>query len=682
MCRGSKSKLSPSNLGMENEFQKQKCSVLLELSASDNIEAFRYEVEEKGLNVDEPSFWYGRRFGSKKMGFEERTPLMIAAMFGNTKVLKYIIGSDKVDVNRSCGSDRVTALHCATSGGSSSSLEIVKLLLDASADPNCVSANGNKPVDLIVPGFKSTSYSRKAMEMLLTGNSSYVEDEQVFTQEGDQLKVGSPQLSKEGTEKKEYPIDISLPDINNGIYGSDEFRMFSFKIKPCSRAYSHDWTECPFVHPGENARRRDPKKYPYSCVPCPEFRKGTCPKADACEYAHGVFESWLHPAQYRTRLCKDETGCARKVCFFAHRPEELRPVYASTGSAMPSPRSTAVSAAEMSTMSPITLGPSSFSLPATSTPPMSPLAAASSSPKNGSLWQNKVTLTPPALQLPGSRLKSALSARDFDLGMELLGLDNQQKQQQQQQQLLDEISRLSSPSCWNKDVSRIGELKPTNLDDVFGSLDPSMLPQMQGMSLKPSTPTQLQSPNGLQIRQNLNQLRSSYPTNLSSSPVRKPSSYGLDSSASAVAAALMNSRSAAFAKRSQSFIDRGAVAHLQGLTAAANSATMMSSNLSDWSSPDGKLDWGIQGDELNKLKKSASFGFRNNNTGMRTTTMTSAADEPDVSWVNSLVKDVPSDRSELFDSEKQQRYHLSKGVHDILPPWVEQMYIEQEQMVA
>jgi hypothetical protein len=42
---------------------------------------------------------------------------------------------------------------------------------------------------------------------------------------------------------------------------------------------------------------------------------------------------------------------------------------------------------------------------------MSPLAG-SSSPKSGNLWQNKINLTPPSLQLPGSRLKSALSARD------------------------------------------------------------------------------------------------------------------------------------------------------------------------------------------------------------------------------------------------------------------------------
>lgn len=681
MCTGPKSKLSSASFAMEGEFQRQRdgffcgCSVLLELAASNDIKAFGREVEEKGFDVNDASFWYGRRIGSKKMAFEERTPLMIAAMFGSAEVLKYIIQTGKADVNRVSGSDKVTALHCAVAGGSSSSLEIVKLLLDASADVNCVNANGNKPVDLIWPSLKSSSHSRrKAMESMLKGDSSIEEDDQEEVLQ----KMAMPLYSKEGAEKKEYPIDISLPDINNGIYGTDDFRMYTFKVKPCSRAYTHDWTECPFAHPGENARRRDPRKYPYSCVPCPEFRKSACQKGDACEYAHGVFESWLHPAQYRTRLCKDEMGCTRKVCFFAHKPEELRPVYASTGSAMPSPKSHSAGALDMTMMSPLALSSSSLPMPTTSTPPMSPLAA-TSSPKSGNLWQNKINLTPPALQLPGSRLKTTLSARDLDYEMELLGLESHASQQQQQQQLIDEIIRLSSPPCWNKEFSRIGDLKPNNLDDVLGSLDSSMLSQYQGLSLKPSTPTQLQSPSGLQMRQNMNQLRASYPANLSSSPVRKPSSFGFDSSA-AVAAAVMNSRSQAFAKRSQSFIDRGAVNHRPGFTAAGNSGSPMSSGFSDWSSPNGKLDWGIQGDELNKLRKSASFGFRD--TGATTpAVMPSAADEPDISWVNSLVKDVPHDSAGRFAAEQQQYKH-GKGGHEVLPPWVEQLYIEQEQMVA
>ncbi|CAK7325872.1 unnamed protein product [Dovyalis caffra] len=676
MCRGSKGDSCPSNPIMEDKSYSQKdtfsykCSVLLELAASDDLAGFKTEVEQKGLDIDEASYWYGRRIGSKSMGFEERTALMIAAMFGSTDVLKYIIETGKVNVNRVCGSEKVTALHCVVAGCADSSVGIVKFLLDASADPNMVDANGNKPGDLFALSSKCLCNSRKkVIELLLKG-------ERLSGDEEEKLIV-MPQLAKEATEKKEYPLDVTLPDINNGMYGTDEFRMYSFKVKPCSRAYSHDWTECPFVHPGENARRRDPKKYPYSCVPCPEFRKGTCQKGDSCEYAHGVFESWLHPAQYRTRLCKDETGCARKVCFFAHKPEELRPVYASTGSAMPSPRSTS-SAVDMATLSPLALGSSSLPLPATSTPPMSPLAVASSSPKNGGLWQNKVSLTPPALQLPGSRLKTAYCARDLNLEMELLGLESYSSQFQHQQ-LRDEMSGLSSPSHWS---NRIADLKPANLDDVFGSLDPSLMSPLQGVSLKAGTPTQLQSPNGLQIRQNMNQLRSSYPAaNLSSSPARNPTSYGFDSSA-AVAAAVMNSRSSAFAKRSQSFIDRGAVPNRLGLTAAANSASMMSSNLLDWSSPNGKLDWGIQADELNKLKKSASFGFRSNNNPATTAAnlTVSHVDEPDVSWVNSLVKDVPPAERTSFVAEKQ--YSLGKGVRESLPPWMEQMYIEQEQMVA
>ncbi|KAJ0776971.1 putative transcription factor C3H family [Helianthus annuus] len=78
-------------------------------------------------------------------------------------------------------------------------------------------------------------------------------------------------------------------DINEGVYGTDEFRMHMFKVKPCSRAYSHDWTKCPFVHPGENARRHDPRKHQYTCVLCPAFRKGSCVKGDLCEFAYGAF---------------------------------------------------------------------------------------------------------------------------------------------------------------------------------------------------------------------------------------------------------------------------------------------------------------------------------------------------------------------------------------------------------
>ncbi|KAH7533386.1 hypothetical protein FEM48_Zijuj04G0125300 [Ziziphus jujuba var. spinosa] len=113
-------------------------------------------------------------------------------------------------------------------------------------------------------------------------------------------------------------------DDSDDPYSSDHFRMYEFKIRRCTRSRSHDWTDCPFVHPGEKARRRDPRRHHYSGTVCPEYRRGGCSRGDSCEFAHGVFECWLHPARYRTEACKDGKNCKRKVCFFAHTPRQLR----------------------------------------------------------------------------------------------------------------------------------------------------------------------------------------------------------------------------------------------------------------------------------------------------------------------------------------------------------------------
>ncbi|KAE8669713.1 Zinc finger CCCH domain-containing protein 2 [Hibiscus syriacus] len=108
-------------------------------------------------------------------------------------------------------------------------------------------------------------------------------------------------------------------------YGGDHFSIYEFKVRKCTRSRSHDWTDCPFVHPGEKARRRDPRQYRYSSTICSDFRQGGgCPRGDDCEFAHGVFECWLHPTRYRTEACKDGKNCKRKVCFFAHSSRELR----------------------------------------------------------------------------------------------------------------------------------------------------------------------------------------------------------------------------------------------------------------------------------------------------------------------------------------------------------------------
>lgn len=118
---------------------------------------------------------------------------------------------------------------------------------------------------------------------------------------------------------------LHCQDCDSPLYRSDEFRMFCFKVLPCSKRYCHDWTVCPFSHPGEKAKRRDPRVYTYTGIACTEMKKNLqCPRGDSCPYAHNVFEYWLHPSRYRTQLCNDGISCNRKVCFFAHTVEELR----------------------------------------------------------------------------------------------------------------------------------------------------------------------------------------------------------------------------------------------------------------------------------------------------------------------------------------------------------------------
>ncbi|KAJ9183866.1 hypothetical protein P3X46_007668 [Hevea brasiliensis] len=180
----------------------------------------------------------------------------------------------------------------------------------------------------------------------------------------------------------DYELSGLEPDSPVDAYSCDHFRMFEFKVRRCARGRSHDWTECPYAHPGEKARRRDPRKYHYSGTACPDFRKGSCKKGDACEFAHGVFECWLHPARYRTQPCKDGPNCRRRVCFFAHTAEQLRVLpqqsprsVNSIDSYDGSPLRQAIEASCGKSL-PFLASPGSISPPATppvDSPPMSPM---------------------------------------------------------------------------------------------------------------------------------------------------------------------------------------------------------------------------------------------------------------------------------------------------------------------
>jgi hypothetical protein len=105
----------------------------------------------------------------------------------------------------------------------------------------------------------------------------------------------------------------------------DEFRMYYYKVIPCRKHYSHDWSDCPFAHAGEKAQRRCPRTHIYTGLSCPDMKKnGECPRGDKCHFSHNSFEYWLHPSRYRSQFCTFGRNCRRPVCFFAHTISELR----------------------------------------------------------------------------------------------------------------------------------------------------------------------------------------------------------------------------------------------------------------------------------------------------------------------------------------------------------------------
>ncbi|BAU01598.1 hypothetical protein VIGAN_11086500 [Vigna angularis var. angularis] len=132
----------------------------------------------------------------------------------------------------------------------------------------------------------------------------------------------------------------------------------------------------------------------------------------------------------------------------------------------------------------------------------------------------------------------------------------------------------------------------TDLDDSFGSLEQSILSKFHGISLDVAGP-QLQSPIGIQMRSNMNQQLGGYSSGLSTSNMVGSRSFRVDPSVEGASVAL-NPRAGAFAKRSHSFIERSMVDHHSEVP------SLKVSTFSNWGSPDGKLDWTINGDELNK----------------------------------------------------------------------------------
>ena len=47
------------------------------------------------------------------------------------------------------------------------------------------------------------------------------------------------------------------------------------QITRCNKRFAHDWRSCPYAHPTENARRRDPREFRYCALACPDYKQVT-----------------------------------------------------------------------------------------------------------------------------------------------------------------------------------------------------------------------------------------------------------------------------------------------------------------------------------------------------------------------------------------------------------------------
>ena len=294
-----------------------------------------------GVDLSAPWAFEPHRTGSGSAQAPRRTPAMVAALYGSLGCLELLLDAGAA-ASLASPDDGATALHCAAAGGSDRAVQCAASLLRHGADTRVPDRRGRRAADVIFElraGEAGSAETATALQVMLGGQSAAAP--MVPRRAPLRIPMSMPmpaaplpprRHSTDGMPARAHAAangigaaaSGDLSDLDREGFQSDYFRMYQFKVQLCPKTRAHDWTECPFAHPSEKARRRDPRRFAYGGAACPDFRKGSCRRGDACDFAHGVFECWLHPSRYRTQLCKDGRACPRRVCFFAHSPSELR----------------------------------------------------------------------------------------------------------------------------------------------------------------------------------------------------------------------------------------------------------------------------------------------------------------------------------------------------------------------
>lgn len=300
--------------------------------------------------------------------------------------------------------------------------------------------------------------------------------------------------------------------------------------------------------------------------------------------------------------------------------------------------------------------------------PMSPLSSANTSSHSsfgGGSWAHPnlptLHLTNGALQ--ASRLRTAVNARNMHPDCSIESGDYEG-------QLLNEFAYLSTQARGNGPMAIVSSsgntpcrprkfkahnVAPTNLEDLFASevFSPKMTasesaflseiqfhksaqlsPQLQSQMLS-SFNTQVYPQGSTQSQMHMQHggVDCQSPSVFLSPPPVQLASYSLSSLGplSSLTGQLerQNSNGSPLSPIMSTAADSRAVAFSQRDKGSSRSGDLGGATTwSEWGSPTGKVNWGIQGEELQKFRKSASFGIR-------------SSDEPDLSWVQKLFKEAP-----------------------------------------
>ncbi|KAF7457311.1 ZF-CCCH zinc finger domain-containing protein [Cryptosporidium felis] len=143
------------------------------------------------------------------------------------------------------------------------------------------------------------------------------------------LNISARELSREKQTDKKNTFS-NRESSNSNILNEDELNNFRTILcndhlnsncldpESCFNSHCSAW------------QRRNPTKYKYSSIICPDIdfsRKGVkgrmsltcrCRKGRQCEFAHTKEEELYHPENYKTKKCNSFPNCKRYYCPFIH----------------------------------------------------------------------------------------------------------------------------------------------------------------------------------------------------------------------------------------------------------------------------------------------------------------------------------------------------------------------------